>query len=149
MSVKLCRTCKRELPITAFPVQKKYGFRGDAAGSIRPDCKECTAANARAYRATRPLQAKRNTRDVDRYVWSACSCRVADANARNKRAGLPFDIDADYMYDLLQRQRHRCALTGCALSTDKHSPTVLSIDKVLPRRGLCAWECAVGSIGSQ
>lgn len=134
----ICKTCEEDKLLDEFPRQRVVSsFRGVGATSVRKHCKACTATKAREFRSHNPGYT--GTGKVskypkqDRLVVSACAHRVHDAKARSK-AGL-FDIDTDYMFDLLQQQGRLCAVSGIELSFEKHSHHVLSIDQIIPGLG--------------
>lgn len=133
MSTKTCRTCNETKDLAEFPYQQKHGFRGQS-GTYRLDCKECTATKAREYRKTYTKSRTLRT-DVVPLHYAACSMRMHDAKARAAKANTAFDLDTDFLYELLRTQQFRCALTGMELSFDKGTPMVLSLDKLVPKFG--------------
>ena len=132
MCTRTCRTCGLTKDLEDFPYQPKHGFRG-TSGCYRLDCKDCTAAKARAYR-TSYVQKSTLRKGVNKLMYSACSMRVADAKTR-AGSKYPFSIDKDFMYDLLLKQSCKCVISGIELSLEKGTPHVLSIDKVNPDLG--------------
>lgn len=133
MSTKTCRTCNETKHIEDFPYQQKHGFRGQSGG-YRLDCKECTATKAREYRKTY-IPGRQLRKDVNKLHYAACSMRLHDAKGRSRDAETVFSIDTDYLYELLQKQDYKCALTGTELSFEKRNPQVLSLDKLVPSHG--------------
>lgn len=133
MCTKTCRTCNETKDLSDFPYQQKHGFRGQSGG-YRADCKVCTAQKAREYRKTY-VKSRTLRKDVDKLHYAACSMRMHDAKARAAKTGLAFDLDADFLYDMLHTQEFRCALTSTRLSFEKGSPQVLSLDKNVPALG--------------
>ena len=72
----------------------------------------------------------------DKYLISAIRTRITEAKSNNKRyPNRPFNIDADYMYNIWKLQNGKCYLTGVPLSLDKQQPNSLSIDKIYPELG--------------
>lgn len=150
METKICRICGIEKDLSLFPYNKPTGtsFK-NRSGYYKPYCKECTAKKAKEYRDSRPGLWKKYKEDVknkkgkfskysieDKYLISAIRTRIIEAKSNNKRyPNRPFNIDADYMYNIWKLQNGKCYLTGVPLSLDKQQPNSLSIDKIYPELG--------------
>lgn len=77
----------------------------------------------------------------DKHKWqnsyeAYIGSRVRIAKARAKKYGLAFDIDSPFIFDLLEKQNYRCAMTGFPLTrTGEQGDHDLSIDRVDSDRG--------------
>lgn len=57
---------------------------------------------------------------------------------RARKAGLECDIDAEFLHELLAKQKNRCAVCGIPLTYLKgtgHTPTNASVDRIDPGKG--------------
>lgn len=135
--MQACRICGEVKLECDFPTQRKYGFRGDASTTtLRRDCKACVALKAKEYRRTRVSTPKpKLDLSIDKYLYSAITCRCGDAKARATKAGLDYNITPQYLYQLYVLQNGKCAITGFQLSTTKQDLNVLSLDQIEAGKG--------------
>lgn len=89
-----------------------------------------------------PAQIGEKSREMSRgKFWSYCKAAVGAARHRAKRTGLPFDIDAYAIDELLVIQKWRCAVSGIELvapsikSKSGRSPFGPSLDRIIPALG--------------
>lgn len=124
-----CRTCSTYKQLEDYPTQRKTGFRGDPETVTRRlDCRVCIAAAARAYRTTHISKPKPKLDvSIPKMLWSAIGCRISDAKQRSVG---DFNLTTEYMYKLYLQQEGRCALSGAALTIEKRTKDVLSIDQI-------------------
>lgn len=144
---KICNTCKLEKPLSEFGINRKIDSNNFHKGVIpqyKGDCKVCLAKKAKIYRDKHPNLWKKYKNSSgklksypkeDRWLLSAIRDRVTNAKSNNKRQNRPFNIDADYMYNLWKIQQGKCALTGVDMLLQRRSPISLSIDKIIPEKG--------------
>lgn len=72
----------------------------------------------------------------DKAKWSETyeayiGSRIRIARARAKNNGHPFEIDKEFILQLLMQQNHRCAVTGLPFTrTGEHGEYDLSIDRL-------------------
>lgn len=153
MKTKICKTCKQEKSITDFPINRRpdsLNFHVGNEPQYKPHCNQCTALKAKEWRKQNPDYFKRKKKIAqypksDRLLMSAIRDRVTTARRNNKRVNRPFNIDADYMYQLWKDQQGKCYLTGFTIKIAKHTSYGLSIDKLIPElgyvKGNVKWTC--------
>lgn len=152
MQEKFCKNCQTLKPISEFTKSnKKVWTKGNIKRNYVPKdgyhayCKECNAKLAKEFRARYKAETGnadyRGTGKIkkypkeDRLLISNIRLRVSHAKQNNKRSGRPFDIDADYMYDLYKSQKGLCALTGWKMQIEGNTNLKMSIDKIIPDLG--------------
>lgn len=126
---------------------KNY-FRRNRRERVRlpddPNSDEFRAAYAKALasepvpdvRDIKPTAVELRKQRTERTLKSA----LVAARRRAKAKGVPFNLDVDFLLDLVERQEFRCALTGIeffaqidnAASIDPCTP---SIDRIEPQKG--------------
>lgn len=71
---------------------------------------------------------------------------VKDAQARATRQGLAFDLDEDWVFEMLRQCEARCVYLGIELSFSDGKPnTSPSIDRIRPELGYLKSNCVVCS----
>ena len=145
MTTKICNTCKKEFPIENFGINRKpskesNNFHSANVPHYKGDCKPCLAKKAKKWRTNNkgyiPSGKITKYSKEERLIVSAIRDRITTARSNNKRyPNRIFDLDADYLYELLKKQDFKCALTGVKLLIEKNNPLGLSIDKIIPNKG--------------
>ncbi len=141
--MQICTKCKLSKPLDSYGITKlkpldSTNYNSPKAAH-RTRCKECEAERARQFRKKfknyRGSGKIRNIPKEHRLIMSIIRARVKDANARSKKAQLPFNITPEYIYDLWKTQKNTCAYTGEEFQIKPKSPAALSLDKIIPEVG--------------
>lgn len=85
--MKVCRSCRQELPIEKFKLDKKYN-------SCRPDCYPCVYANNKDAVLTRANEWRKNNKD-----------RIRMNNYLRE-----YGVSLDWYNEQLSKQEGRCAI---------------------------------------
>lgn len=100
-------------------------------------CRICGVGIAAEYRLV--CNPCKHTRDKTRWrdnYEAYIGSRIRIAKTRAKKSGTSFDIDKEFILDLLIAQEHRCAVTGLPFTrTGDHVDYDLSIDRLDSDRG--------------
>jgi hypothetical protein len=147
-----CTKCNIEKPLSEFGTDTaKVNFKVAGSNKKVTQCKQCKAMTARLWREKNPKWRERITNKItkypeeDRYLLSAIRTKLSQAKQNNKRNNLPFNITADYLYNLFKKQDKKCAISGLKMNITKRDPYMLSIDKIIPSKGYVEgnvqWTC--------
>ena len=114
-----CRICNNFLDKERFEINK-------GGASWRQDCKKCRNVNT----------VMRRYSDQERQV----STRMVKQRMLAKELGIPFDLDIDYLIELLQKQEYKCFYTDVPLVFQKYKSGLSkkltpSLDKIIPGKG--------------
>lgn len=141
--MQTCTLCNETKPLECFSVSQSktddsVNYR-TVSPKPRANCKECDAERAREFRK-RNKNYKGSGKIVnvpkeDRFIMSAIRTKVTQAKTNNKRTKRPFDIDADYIYELWKSQNNKCIYTGEDFIIETYHNANLSIDKIEPELG--------------
>lgn len=122
-----CYNCKKELPFT----EQYFGKRGRVGSNKKPHlrttCKKCECE----------LSRERLSRSFRHYV----NHLLIGIRCEKKRCSKGFDLDTEYIMNLLETQNYKCALSGIDLTHFKtinrqeRILTNLSIDRINSKLG--------------
>jgi hypothetical protein len=91
---KTCARCQTDLPITTFEAMK---------GGYRTICRPCNQATRRQQRST----------GYEPYLTNL----VSTSKSKSRSRGFTdYEVTAEYLIDLWQRQEGRCAISGVVLT---------------------------------
>lgn len=152
MVVKLCKSCNTSKPIEEFTRSKSTlnwkdsnNFKHSQRQEYHSYCKPCNAEKARQYRADYTFQngcGYRGTNKIkkvsiqDRKLMSLVRGRLSEARIRVRKFNqIDLDLDEDYLWDLLNSQGRKCAMTGLDFVVEKKHPLCPSLDKIEPSKG--------------
>lgn len=142
MNTQQCNKCNEIKAIDKFGVTKvpkvTLNYKNKQA-AIRKTCLACEAERAREFRKKhknyRGSGKLKSIPDEHKFLMSTIRAKVQHAKQNIKRLNRPFDIDADYIYDLWKQQNNQCVYTGEQFKIVKGHPANLSIDKIVPELG--------------
>lgn len=141
--MKTCVRCTETKAIDFFGFSKEKtnsstNYKG-VTGGYRNICKACEASRAKDFRANfknyRGSGKIKNIPEEHRYVMSLIRSRIVTSRTNDKKTLRPFDIDAEYIYELWKTQDNKCIYTGETFTTEKKHSGNLSIDKIIPDLG--------------
>jgi hypothetical protein len=121
--IRHCGLCGKEYPATTEHFYQKKD------GSLTSECRSCVR-----QRSSENQKVRHHAGGVKYHL--AFIARSAKLRARKQ--GLTYDIDADYLATLLQRQKGLCAVSQVPMTFAKgtgHVPTNASIDRIDPNAG--------------
>ncbi len=151
-TTRICKECLTEKPVEEFTKavlnknwKKSGNFKHPSHQTYHSYCKPCNAEKARAYRREYSKKHGRGYAGTgkltkvpveDRKVMSLIRGRITEAKTRAKKFNqVSPDIDEDFLYDLLNKQKRKCAATGCDFVIEKRHPLCPSLDKINPALG--------------
>jgi hypothetical protein len=118
-----CSTCGAVLSATAEHFYQKKD------GSLSAECRSCFRK-----RSSKNQKARHHGGSVDYHLVFI----TRNTRQRARKAGIEYDIDAEFIRTLLEAQRGRCAISGVQLTFTKgegHISTNASIDRIDPSKG--------------
>ena len=121
--MKRCARCGHDLPTKEF-----YPSKTNRSG-FTSWCRDCWSAYSKTVARKTYTTLKGQLRH-----------RAKAARARAVRFQLPFNIDADYLLELWEKQDGKCALSGIPFvlsdgSGSRKQPFRPSVDRIRPTRG--------------
>lgn len=139
--MKVCTECKRQQSFAAFSKSKRML---DGHESV---CKNCRSVREKKRRAERnpallEQESLRKERDRLRYRGQDPFKLMRNAaSTRAKKAGVPFDITADDLYQMWEDCAGRCPVSGQKMTLkvsagqSNRSPFKASLDRIVPEEG--------------
>lgn len=124
-SLYRCAGCCKYLSAQHFCSNKNNKYRDE----LNIYCKDCQSKRETAYRKNL------NTKDLLKLKLKHL---LSSARSRAKKLNLAFDLTEDYLYELWNKQKGICALSGIPLTCNYGEGVVetnASIDKIDPQGG--------------
>ena len=142
METRKCNKCNVIKPTTDFGATKvpdNSTNYNQVKPTIRKECLACEAQRAREFRKRfknyRGSGKLKSIPEEHKYIMSAIRVKVQEARQNSKRSNRPFDIDANYIYELWKTQNNKCIYTNEDFVIEKNHNGNLSIDKIVPDLG--------------
>ena len=137
--MKTCPKCNETKDESEFPAYTGGGFNFATKIYNKP-CKRCNASAQKEWRIrNKGKQSSQKIKRVaieDRPWMSAVRTRLKNARARTKiKSGIEVTVSEEYLWDLLQKQHRKCALTNAELTLERGHPMCLSLDQINPAKG--------------
>lgn len=119
-----CHVCGRtDYECRAYWVKGNYGSHTKSCGCDRTYFKRQTGRHSSKFRGFADMS----------------SHYVSSTERRAKKLGLPFDLDAKFLWELFERQSRKCALSGVEISFSvvnrKRAEGTISLDRVDSTKG--------------
>ena len=126
--MKICTLCNTEKAIEEFLRDKS------ARGGYRNQCKLCLMSRTKGT-WDRRKEGYNSAMRRFRLTWKGVTqTSLTAAKGRSKKLEIPFDLDLQYLRDLLHSQDYKCNLTGKPMMP-KGGWDSPSLDKIKPELG--------------
>lgn len=122
----LCHCCGEYKDVSEF---SPNGGTSPVRNGHRSMCRSCTTQRQREHLVSLDDNAK---------LKKCMNFRFLGAKDRARQNNIPFDITLDYLIELWEHQKGKCALSGIEMTFDLkkgRTPTNLSIDKIDRKKG--------------
>lgn len=120
-----CHKCGEYLPVTEFGKHQSYPLRNNH-DSI---CRKCK--NEQAIKTKQEYSG-------EYALYKILLVRYLGAKERSKKKNLPFNITKEYLKELWDKQKGKCAISGLDMTFEQGNgriSTNLSIDQINPKEG--------------
>jgi hypothetical protein len=136
---KKCTLCKNEFPEESL--SKRRGWCSICKKEqVRLQKLKCYHANKTIKRSSYIKNKDPELHKLDYYKRPLIDVILESAKGRSKKSGLPFDLDKDFLIELLKNQNGKCAVTGIEFITElmpgcKRRPFYASLDRIDCNKG--------------
>jgi hypothetical protein len=132
--IKTCSRCKEYKPFEYFPKTKT---NKDGYSYL---CKICNKSSNREYRLRNSEKYYANQKKVRSELKGFMSQLLHGAKTRASKKGFDFDIDAEFLTEMLTDSGYKCAVTGIEMNLfssgrKKANPFKCSLDRIDSSKG--------------